>query len=60
MSRPSDKHIQFVLAAILALLVSACALRPARAEDWPVVRGDILGTGVAKSAVPDHLDVIWT
>jgi outer membrane protein assembly factor BamB len=41
----------------LVVLPAATAVR---AEDWPVVRGDILGTGVAKSAVPEKLDVIWT
>jgi outer membrane protein assembly factor BamB len=30
-----------------------------RADDWPVVRGDILGTGVAKSAVPENVELIW-
>jgi outer membrane protein assembly factor BamB len=32
----------------------------AAAEDWPVVRGDTMGTGVAKSAVPEKLEVLWT
>jgi outer membrane protein assembly factor BamB len=32
----------------------------AAAQDWPVVRGDILGSGVAQSALPDTLDVVWT
>jgi outer membrane protein assembly factor BamB len=30
------------------------------ADDGPVVRGDIAGTGVAPSAVPENLDVLWT
>ena len=32
---------------------------PARADDWPVVRGDTFGTGVARRPVPDELDVLW-
>ena len=32
----------------------------AAADDWPVVRGDMLGTGVAEIALPDELEVLWT
>lgn len=38
----------------VALLAS-----PAIAEDWPLIRGDAAGTGVAKSGVPNKLDVLW-
>src|SRR4051812_1375730 len=51
-------RIKFVL--IISLGVGAIvAISPASAEDWPVVRGDVLGTGVAKSTLPENLDVIW-
>ena len=35
------------------------AILPAHADDWPLVRGDILGTGVAHTTLPDNLEVIW-
>jgi outer membrane protein assembly factor BamB len=31
-----------------------------RADDWPVVRGDILGSGVANTTLPDQLESLWT
>jgi outer membrane protein assembly factor BamB len=31
----------------------------ARADDWPLVRGDLLGTGVARGAVPDSPQLLW-
>jgi outer membrane protein assembly factor BamB len=43
---------------MLTLISIAAAV--ARADDWPVVRGDVLGTGVAKSAVPEAPEVLWT
>lgn len=33
---------------------------PSRAADWPVVRGDIEGTGVADTPLSDTLHVLWT
>jgi outer membrane protein assembly factor BamB len=42
-----------------ALLLVVLAAAPASAEDWPVVRGDTMGTGVARSALPEKLDVLW-
>jgi outer membrane protein assembly factor BamB len=30
------------------------------AEGWPVARGDVLGSGVANTNLPDHLEVLWT
>jgi outer membrane protein assembly factor BamB len=41
-------------AALFALTMTA------RADDWPLVRGDIRGSGVAAKPVPDKLDVLWT
>ena len=35
------------------------AKRQAAADDWPLVRGDVLGAGVAQTTLPDNLDVIW-
>jgi outer membrane protein assembly factor BamB len=32
----------------------------AHAEDWPLVRGDISGSGVADAALPDQLEELWT
>jgi outer membrane protein assembly factor BamB len=56
---PRSKSTCQLTAALagLAILVT-CGL--ARAEEWPVVRGDVLGSGVAQSKLPDTLDVVWT
>ena len=48
---------QLVLATAIVLTSTAAI---ARADDWPLVRGDILGSGVAAKPVPDNLDVLWT
>ena len=29
------------------------------ADDWPLVRGDAFGTGVAHTTLPDELEVLW-
>ena len=29
------------------------------ADDWPLVRGDTLGTGVAQTTLPDQPEVLW-
>jgi outer membrane protein assembly factor BamB len=48
------------IATALALLTYVGAVSQTRAEDWPVVRGDVQGTGVAKTTLSDNLDVLWT
>ncbi len=30
-----------------------------RADDWPLVRGNVFGTGVAYGKLPDSLEVLW-
>src|SRR4051794_14598766 len=49
---------EFVLMISFAVGAFFCA-RSIDADDWPVVRGDVLGTGVAKTALPENIDVIW-
>jgi outer membrane protein assembly factor BamB len=45
----------------LALAVLAFGLGArTRADDWPVVRGDVVGSGVAQSPLPDRPEVLWT
>jgi outer membrane protein assembly factor BamB len=48
--------------ATTAVAVLCISLQPAIADDWLIARGDLLGSGVAKSAlpVPESLDVLWT
>ncbi len=47
-----------ILVAFIALLsVQDATLR---ADDWPVARGDNQGTGIAKTAVSENIDVLWT
>jgi outer membrane protein assembly factor BamB len=45
--------------ALTAICMLAGGLAFAHADDWPLVRGDVFGTGVAHSPVPDDLDVVW-
>jgi outer membrane protein assembly factor BamB len=42
--------------ALAAIGVTA----PAFADNWPFVRDDVLGSGVANSSLSDKLDVLWT
>jgi outer membrane protein assembly factor BamB len=44
-----------VFATLLMVLLNGLA----RANDWPLVRGDELGTAVAKSSLPNEPEVIW-
>jgi outer membrane protein assembly factor BamB len=45
-----------ILLALTCLLVG----RPSVvAEDWPLVRGDAFGAGVANTALADELEVLW-
>jgi outer membrane protein assembly factor BamB len=37
---------------------AACTF--ASAQDWPVVRGDVLGSGVAQTKLPDTFEAVWT
>jgi outer membrane protein assembly factor BamB len=63
MNRPFDvQRSEFArrLTTTLAVLAVLALCTRTPAEDWPVVRGDILGSGVAKTALPDTLDVLWT
>jgi outer membrane protein assembly factor BamB len=45
------------LSALAGLFAHAAA---ARGDDWPLVRGDVRGSGVAAKPVPDTLDILWT
>jgi outer membrane protein assembly factor BamB len=47
------------IAAAVALAVLSPALAIG-ADDWLVARGDPEGSGVAESALPDKLEVLWT
>jgi outer membrane protein assembly factor BamB len=48
------------LAVALAGLAIFTVCGSVAGQDWPVVRGDVLGSGVAHGALPDALDAIWT
>ncbi|HEX5471715.1 MAG TPA: PQQ-binding-like beta-propeller repeat protein, partial [Lacipirellulaceae bacterium] len=48
------------LSAIFVVIVCVCGAIPAaHADGWPLVRGDTLGSGVAHTTLPDHLEVMW-
>jgi outer membrane protein assembly factor BamB len=47
---------------LMILIALACVLigeLSVDADDWPLVRGDAFGTGVARTALADELDVLW-
>lgn len=50
---------RFNLLILLALTRLSIGALCANAEDWPLVRGDAFGTGVAKTTLVDDLDVLW-
>jgi outer membrane protein assembly factor BamB len=50
-------NVCFWLASALAAIQLSAR---ADADDWPVVRGDVLGSGVANSSLSDKLGVLWT
>lgn len=43
---------------VLALLIPLL-LQTAATADWPLVRGDIVGSGVAAVELPDSFDILW-
>jgi outer membrane protein assembly factor BamB len=52
--------IPYAIATLVVSLFWLGSSQRAAAEDWPVVRGDTRGTGVAKSFLLANLDVLWT
>jgi outer membrane protein assembly factor BamB len=57
---PPDWRIVRFAFATLTLVLFEWTYSTACAEDWPVVRGDILGSGVAQTTLSDQLEVLWT
>src|SRR5262245_26529259 len=51
---------RFSLFLLFALLLIAASSKTARADDWLLVRGDTLGSGIAKCDLPDKLEALWT
>jgi outer membrane protein assembly factor BamB len=52
--------LHFNLTIVLALAcLSVGGLPSSHADDWPLVRGDAFGTGVARTSLPDGLEVLW-
>jgi outer membrane protein assembly factor BamB len=50
---------RFKSTILLALAYLSIGGLSATADDWPLVRGDEFGTGVAHTALADELDVLW-
>ncbi len=51
-------HIKWRLALVLVgSIVGSQA--DIRADDWPLVRGNVLGTGVAHGSLPDAPELLW-
>src|SRR6187200_2942267 len=49
----------FKATMLLAIACIAICVPSVDADDWPLVRGDAFGTGVARTSVVDELDVLW-
>lgn len=54
---PLAKPVAHALVVGLLVLLTGTMVR---AADWPVVRGDPQGTGVAAGSLPDKLETLWT
>ena len=54
MKTPSKLRLWVALTCFLASMSTNL-----RANDWTLVRGDVLGTGVAQTALSDSLHVVW-
>src|SRR6476620_12145002 len=52
-------RFDFTIAIALASLILAAGRSWTYADEWPLVRGDAFGTGVARGSLPDDLDVLW-
>jgi outer membrane protein assembly factor BamB len=48
------------IATLLPFSSEAHAADASRGQAWPVARGDVFGTGVAESTLPDKLEVVWS
>jgi outer membrane protein assembly factor BamB len=49
-----------VVFATLVIVMCGPTNGSVRADDWPVVRGDILGSGIAQTTLSDQMEVLWT
>ncbi len=60
-SSPSIIRSRAVLCAALLLIAFACASFPSRglADQWPLGRGDIAGTGATKTELDKNLELLW-
>jgi outer membrane protein assembly factor BamB len=53
------RRIDFEIWVAAVLLSIVCECYHARADDWPLVRGDAQGTGVAHATLPDAPALLW-
>jgi outer membrane protein assembly factor BamB len=60
LSNNERSRIERFVVTIFAVVLSGVVCTAVPAEDWPVVRGDILGSGVANKTLPDKVEVLWT
>src|SRR4051812_9382458 len=50
---------RFEFSILLTLAVLSIGVPAVYADDWPLVRGDAFGTGVARTKLVDELDILW-
>jgi outer membrane protein assembly factor BamB len=50
---------RFKLTILLAITCFSIGGEAAYCDDWPLVRGDVFGTGAAHTSLADELDVLW-
>jgi outer membrane protein assembly factor BamB len=60
LSKKERSRVGRFFTAVIVLTSAGLICSSAGAEDWALVRGDILGSGVAKTTLPDQLEVLWT
>jgi outer membrane protein assembly factor BamB len=49
-----------ILGVMLTAIAALAAIMPtARADDWPLVRGDSFGTAVANGSLPEAPEILW-
>jgi outer membrane protein assembly factor BamB len=60
LSKIERSQIGRFFAPIIATVLSGLICSAVPAENWPVVRGDTLGSGVANTTLPDQLETLWT
>ncbi len=55
----SQQYNMLTSAVAIALLGCALSKPSLRAEDWPLARGNVAGTGATSESLPDDMQLLW-